>query len=73
MNDTRINAPCLNCTEREVGCHGRCQAYQEFSEWRKSFNSKSHIDRVADFYSDSKNRGLREKLLRKKDGRAHER
>lgn len=27
-----IKAPCMNCTDREVGCHGKCPKYKEFKE-----------------------------------------
>lgn len=25
-------APCLGCPDREVGCHGKCEKYQQFYE-----------------------------------------
>lgn len=29
-------SPCLDCTRRESGCHGRCASYLTFREkWRK--------------------------------------
>lgn len=27
-------APCLNCPDREPGCHGKCELY---AEWRRPF------------------------------------
>lgn len=26
-----MNVPCRDCTDRELGCHGKCERYQEFS------------------------------------------
>lgn len=28
--------PCINCEEREAGCHGRCGAYKE---WRERYDA----------------------------------
>lgn len=30
MNKTK--SPCIDCTKREVGCHGRCGEYMDFKE-----------------------------------------
>ena len=27
----RIKSPCLNCIDREIGCHAHCQRYKEYS------------------------------------------
>lgn len=29
-----MEAPCLNCKERQQGCHSRCSAYQVYNNWR---------------------------------------
>lgn len=26
-------APCKECTERHIGCHGKCEAYKAFQEY----------------------------------------
>lgn len=26
----RAKAPCLNCSDREVGCHSTCERYKQF-------------------------------------------
>lgn len=31
-------SPCMNCTLREIGCHGRCDLYIAFSEEQKKRN-----------------------------------
>ena len=28
--------PCYKCEDREVGCHSKCEKYQEFASRRKS-------------------------------------
>ena len=38
-----MKAPCLHCSRREVGCHGRCEAYREFRrdvEVRRAYEKK---------------------------------
>lgn len=38
-----MKAPCLHCSRREVGCHGRCEAYREFRrdvEARRAYEKK---------------------------------
>lgn len=32
--------PCLNCTKREVGCHGKCTDYADWKVKRKSPKSR---------------------------------
>ena len=34
--DGRVEIPCRrDCPERAEGCHGRCERYREYSEWRE--------------------------------------
>ena len=33
-----IKAPCLNCTDRSMGCHGKCEKYQSFVKQSKEHN-----------------------------------
>ena len=32
------NSPCLGCTDRFIGCHGKCESYQEYSAERQKIN-----------------------------------
>ena len=32
MSANRKSAPCKNCPNREIGCHGRCEKYLAFVE-----------------------------------------
>jgi len=47
-------APCGDCTERTVGCHGTCEKYAEFqSEWRKirrEFKKKVYDEKMTQDY-----------------------
>ena len=27
-----MNAPCRGCTDREMGCHGKCDKYKEYKQ-----------------------------------------
>lgn len=33
-------APCKDCPEKELGCHDRCERYQEFRKTRREYNKK---------------------------------
>lgn len=30
-----MKSPCTTCTERHLGCHSKCEHYQEFNEHNK--------------------------------------
>lgn len=35
MGDFKVkNAPCFQCKDRHIGCHGTCSSYIEFSKSR---------------------------------------
>ena len=29
-----MTAPCLDCPDREMGCHSKCEKYQKYREYR---------------------------------------
>ena len=33
-----MEAPCKDCREREIGCHGTCGRYQAFAERKRAQN-----------------------------------
>ncbi len=35
-------SPCVNCEEREAGCHGSCGAYKE---WRERYDAAKAVRR----------------------------
>ncbi len=41
----RIDGPCLECKDRYVGCHGKCERYKAWSDKHNIIrkNSPAHI------------------------------
>lgn len=39
-----MKAPCKNCEDRELGCHGSCERYLEFHDQRRLVNKKRQDD-----------------------------
>ena len=37
-----VSAPCKNCKKRELGCHNKCEAYQEFHSDRERIYKIRH-------------------------------
>ena len=38
-----MNAPCMNCQERELGCHDNCQKFSEYKIiWENILEKKKH-------------------------------
>ena len=37
---TNKDCPCMECVRREIGCHGRCQAYMD---WKKKKDKAKSI------------------------------
>lgn len=35
-----MNAPCLGCGERHIGCHSECGRYKEYTEWNAAHRKK---------------------------------
>lgn len=33
-------APCKDCTDRELGCHSKCEKYKAFKEWNDQAREK---------------------------------
>lgn len=43
----RINsAPCLNCADRKIGCHGVCVDYIEFQKKQKQLRDVKETERI---------------------------
>lgn len=36
--------PCKGCTKRKLGCHGFCDQYKEWRDWRDEVNRKRHAE-----------------------------
>lgn len=35
-----MKCKCNGCDERHIGCHSDCEAYKEFSDWRKKIRDE---------------------------------
>lgn len=46
----KLNSPCLNCENREPGCHGKCREYNDWQNERlakkREENAEKYKDRV---------------------------
>ena len=40
-----MSAPCKNCPNRSIGCHGKCDKYAEFRAYCDSINAKRKAER----------------------------
>lgn len=43
-----MRSPCLNCTARESGCHGRCEQYAEYAAERHAQREERATQRNID-------------------------
>lgn len=42
-NITRnIKSPCMTCTERTAGCHGKCEGYKNYKTLLETEKTKAH-------------------------------
>ena len=42
-----VVAPCKDCADRMMGCHGRCEKYQSFRAARTEDNEHEHMMKVS--------------------------
>ena len=40
------NNPCYKCAERKVGCHGKCEKYQEWNKKREELRQKIYKEKL---------------------------
>lgn len=59
-------APCMNCPDREIGCHGHCERYKTFREGREKEYAWRHEQYVLDIPTADLERKVRRKLLQKR-------
>ena len=38
--------PCKNCSERQLGCHGKCEKYAAWKTERDKAKNAAEIDRI---------------------------
>lgn len=60
-----INRPCLNCTDRKLGCHGSCERYKEFQEKNEEIKAKERAEK--DIYAGY--RDYKEEKFKRLEGR----
>lgn len=50
---SKPTGPCLNCEDRQAGCHSNCKAYKQFKHkldiYNKELNKQRHFN--DDYYS----------------------
>lgn len=39
------NGPCLNCTDRKLGCHSSCKQYKEFQKRCEEIRAKERAEK----------------------------
>ena len=61
MNIKANEGPCLQCSDREVGCHAKCGKYREFRERLDARNeeTRSGIDKACALYDYERKRYTR--------------
>lgn len=56
-------APCKDCAERHLGCHSKCEKYEEYSSERSELRRQRMIDHE---YTECHSRQAVEALWRKR-------
>lgn len=44
-----LKPPCKDCEDREIGCHGKCEAYMEWAKEHEALRENDRTERVIDF------------------------
>lgn len=65
-----MKAPCgKECPDREVGCHGRCEKWQAFEEWKAEEYERRRREYVSSMTETHENAIRKKQILRWKYGR----
>ena len=56
-------APCKDCKDRHLGCHGECEKYKEFKEYRNKINEKRQEAHKEDVYEIQKHIRLKKQAM----------
>lgn len=55
-----MKAPCMNCTDRQLGCHSSCEDYAKFREYRDNINSaRASLGFMGEYDSRNRTRAIR--------------
>lgn len=60
-----IKPPCKDCERREVGCHGRCEAFQVFEAAKQEEYARRAEQNNLNRYSNEKESALRRSVIKK--------
>ena len=66
MSPSNIKAPCLNCEDRQVGCHSNCEAYLSWTKKIKDANARKFEGWDASSYTIDRSAKFRRKREREK-------
>lgn len=65
----KSNAPCYDCNDRYLGCHGRCPKYLEFSQNKEQErNERFKKLEINDGFVRAKCKSIRKKRKKVKQG-----
>jgi len=39
-----MKSPCLNCTDRIIGCHSKCDPYITYTEWNHERSKNKEVE-----------------------------
>lgn len=57
-----MNAPCKDCGDRKIGCHGQCKKYLEYRAWCDKILQEHHERAESNVLSETKKRFIRLKV-----------
>ena len=61
-----MNAPCMNCRNRYVGCHSGCEDYADFTDNVEALKAKRREKVYLDAMVNDHEKDIRRKLKRNK-------
>ena len=57
--------PCKDCTERKIGCHGKCERYKAFKEYHEAEKQqKIREGNAADYFIESALRNRKRRRMK---------
>lgn len=73
VGDMVVNTgvPCRDCEKRQVGCHGKCEAYQHYAAGREAIREEKARKNEAEGYTRNCIRARKIKVLREQQRGRH--
>lgn len=62
------DCPCIDCPDREIGCHGKCERYAEWSR-KKTQDREQRASEYVNTFPESMKKWMKHEQMRKKGGR----